>query len=96
MANSNGFSTIADHKTLANGLCYKWGSFRHIAAVALMLDVLAPIDAYKMQLQTREHTCSKHGAQFHAQCFGIRASREQRLFQANRRFPARIFFAGTL
>ena len=66
-----GLRTIVDNKTdadcaQANGLLCKWGSFRHIATVALMLDVLEPVDIYKKQLQTREQTHAQNMAQYHA------------------------------
>ena len=48
------------------GGCLQRGSFRHIAAVALMLDVLEPIDIYKKQLQTRDQTHAQDMAQYHA------------------------------
>jgi hypothetical protein len=66
-----GLRTVAENKTdadcaLANGLHYKWGSFRHMAAVALMLDVFEPIDIYKKQLQSREQTHAQNMAHYHA------------------------------
>jgi hypothetical protein len=48
------------------GGCLQRGSFRHIATVALMLDVLEPIDIYKKQLQTRDQTHAQDMAQYHA------------------------------
>ena len=66
-----GLRTIAENKTdvdcaLASGLLYKWGSFRHLAAVALMLDVFEPVDIYKKQLQSREQTHAQNMAHYHA------------------------------